>query len=51
LAGLYGSPDVRRWGRMPRKEPRDWLQVAITVAVDWRFVMVLAILIRVLLNR
>jgi hypothetical protein len=35
---------------MPRKEP-TWLQVAIRIVLDWRFLLALAILIRVLLNR
>jgi hypothetical protein len=35
---------------MPRKEP-SWLQVASGIVLDWRFLLALAVLIRVLLNR
>ena len=45
-----GPTDVRRWGGMPKKEPL-WLQVVIRVVLDWRFLVALAVLIRVLLNR
>jgi hypothetical protein len=45
-----GSVDVRRWGRMPEREPQ-WLTVVIKVALDWRFLVAVAILVRVLLNR
>jgi hypothetical protein len=45
-----GPADVRRWGGMPGKEP-SWLQVVIKIVLDWRFLMALAVLIRVLLNR
>jgi hypothetical protein len=38
-------------GGCPKKEPGDWLSVVIKVALDWRFLLALAILIRVLLNR
>lgn len=36
---------------MPKQEPVRWLSVAIKVALDWRFLIALAILLRVLLNR
>ena len=45
-----GSVDVRRWGGMPKLEPR-WLKVVIRIALDWRFLIALAVLIRVLLNK
>jgi hypothetical protein len=35
---------------MPKREPR-WLKVVVKVALDWRFLRSVAILIRVLLNR
>lgn len=39
---------------MPRGEPR-WLHVGLRVAIrivlDWRFLLALAVLVRVLLNR
>lgn len=35
---------------MPRREPQ-WLRVAIRVVLDWRFLLALAVLVRVLLNR
>jgi hypothetical protein len=36
---------------MPKKEPGDWLSVAIRVVLDWRFLLALAILARMLVNR
>jgi hypothetical protein len=36
---------------MRQKEPGDWLSVAIRIVLDWRFLIALAILLRVLLNR
>jgi len=45
-----GSVDVRRWGEMPKLEPL-WLKVVIRVVLDWRFLMALAVLARVLLKR
>ena len=45
-----GSVDVRRWDGMPKPEPR-WLTVVIKVALDWRFLIAVVVLIRVLLNR
>jgi hypothetical protein len=44
-----GPADVRRWGGMPKPEPR-WLTVVVRVALDWRFLIAVAILIRVLLR-
>ena len=41
---------MRRWGGMPKPEPR-WLTVVIQVALDWRFLIAVAILIRVLLKK
>jgi hypothetical protein len=35
---------------MPKPEP-NWLSVVIKVALDWRFLEALAVLVRVLLNR
>jgi hypothetical protein len=35
---------------MPSPEPR-WLKVAIKIVLDWRFLIALAVLIRVLLNK
>ena len=35
---------------MPQKEPL-WLQVVIKIVLDWRFLIPLAVLIRVLLNK
>jgi hypothetical protein len=46
---VSGSVDVRRWGSMPRNEPR-WLKV-VRIVLDWRFLVGLAALARVLLNR
>jgi hypothetical protein len=46
---VSGSVDVRRWGGMPKPEPR-WLTVVVRVALDWRFLIAVAILIRVLLK-
>ena len=34
---------------MPRREP-NWLKVVISVVLDWRFLMALAVLARVLLR-
>jgi hypothetical protein len=45
-----GPTDVRRWARMPRREP-NWLKVAISVVLDWRFLIALAVLVRVLLKK
>jgi hypothetical protein len=50
LEASLGPTDVRRWGGMPKPEPK-WLTVAVRVALDWRFLIAVAILIRVLLNR
>lgn len=36
---------------MPTKEPVRWLSVAISVVLDWRFLIAAAVLLRVLLNR
>lgn len=36
---------------MPHKEPARWLFVAVRVVLDWRFLIAMAILLRVLLNR
>jgi hypothetical protein len=36
---------------MPKKEPGNWLSVVIRVALDWRFLLALAVLVRVLLNQ
>ncbi len=36
---------------MPKKEPDNWLSVAVRIVLDWRFLLALAILARVLLNR
>jgi len=38
-------------GMLRPREPSHWLSVAIRVAVDWRFLMALALLIRMLLNK
>jgi hypothetical protein len=36
---------------MLKKKPGDWLSVVIRVALDWRFLLALAVLARVLLNK
>jgi hypothetical protein len=36
---------------MPDKGPGNWLTVAIRVVLDWRFLMALAVLVRVLLHK
>jgi hypothetical protein len=38
---------------MPKKEkePENWLSIAIRIVLDWRFLLALAILLRMLLNR
>ena len=36
---------------MPTKEPARWLSVAVSIALDWRFLTAMAVLLRVLLNR
>jgi hypothetical protein len=37
---------------MPKKKPvHDWLSVAIRIVLDWRFLLALAVLVRVLLNK
>jgi hypothetical protein len=36
---------------MPHKEPVRWLEVAVRVVLDWRFLIALALLLRVLLHR
>jgi hypothetical protein len=36
---------------MARKEPGNWLSVAVEIALDWRFLLAVAILVRVLLNK
>jgi hypothetical protein len=52
--GRKGGPRTDRCeevrARMPRKEPK-WLQVVIRIVLDWRFLLALAVLVRVLLNR
>lgn len=35
---------------MPKAEPPTWLTVAIKIVLDWRFLLALAILVRVLLR-
>jgi hypothetical protein len=50
LGTSLGPTGVRRWGRMPKPEPR-WLTVVVRVALDWRFLIAVAVLIRVLLKR
>ena len=49
LGTSSGPTDVRRWGGMPKPEPK-WLKVVIRVALDWRFLIAAAILIRALLR-
>jgi hypothetical protein len=36
---------------MPRNEPGDWLTVAVRIVLDWRFLIAVAIGLRILLNR
>jgi hypothetical protein len=37
---------------MPKQqEPASWLSVVIRVALDWRFLLALAVLARILLSR
>jgi hypothetical protein len=36
---------------MAKKEPGNWLSVAVEVALDWRLLLAVAILVRVLLNK
>jgi hypothetical protein len=36
---------------MPKHEPGSWLSVVVSVALDWRFLIALVILLRVLLHR
>jgi hypothetical protein len=47
----FGMVGVRRWGLMPTKDPPSWISVVVKIALDWRFLIALAILARVLLNR
>jgi hypothetical protein len=36
----------------PSKEPaRSWLNVAVRIVLDWRFLIALAVLVRILLNK
>ena len=35
---------------MPQAEPQRWLTVAIKIVLDWRFLLALAVLVRVLLR-
>lgn len=35
---------------MPKAEPPKWLTVAIKIVLDWRFLVALAVLVRVLLR-
>jgi hypothetical protein len=51
LVATYGPAEVRRWGQMPRKEPGDWLTVAVRIVLDWRFLIAVAVVLRILLNR
>ena len=37
---------VRSWGGMPKRA--NWLTVAISVVLDWRFLVALAVLLRAL---
>ena len=45
---VSGSVEVRRWGRMPKRA--SWLKVAVMIVLDWRFLVALAALLRVLLR-
>jgi hypothetical protein len=36
---------------MAKKEPGNWLSVAVEIALDWRFLLAVAVLARVLLNK
>ena len=39
-------------GPMPKRGPgKSWLVVAIRIVLDWRFLLALAVILRVLLNR
>jgi hypothetical protein len=48
VGATYGPTDVRRWAYA---QEGARLSVAIRVVLDWRFLLALAILARVLLNR
>jgi len=36
---------------MPSKEPVHWLSVAVRIVLDWRFLIAVAVVLRILLNR
>jgi hypothetical protein len=36
---------------MPKRESENWLKVVVRIVLDWRFLIALAVLLRVLLNR
>ena len=36
---------------MPKTEPVTWLSVVIKIALDWRFLLALAVQARMLLNK
>lgn len=48
----HGIDRCKEVGLMPKKKPvSNWLSLVIKIVLDWRFLLALAVLVRVLLNK